>query len=81
MDNVKNDEYYIRRIFDDLTFIIRYMWETDAKTFSDNEILQDAMMFRLIQISENARKLSDQYRKQHPKISWTEKVFASVSHI
>ena len=30
--------------------------------FEENEILQDSMMFRLIQISENARKLSDEFR-------------------
>ena len=28
-------------------------------------------MFRLIQISENARKLSDQYREEHSIIPWT----------
>ena len=71
MDNVKNDEYFIGRIHDDLTFILRYMQGTDVKTFYNNELLQDSMMFRLIQISENARKLSDQYREQHPDIPWT----------
>ncbi len=71
MDNIKNDEYFIVRIFDDLAFIIRYMQDTDAESFSSNELLQDSMMFRLIQISENARKLSDQYREQHPEIPWT----------
>ena len=28
-------------------------------------------MFRLIQISESARKLSDKYRDQHPNVPWT----------
>ena len=71
MNNVKSDEYYVSRIFDDLTFIIRYMQDTDAMTFSGNELLQDSMMFRLIQISENARKLSDWYREEHSVIPWT----------
>lgn len=71
MDNVKNDEYYVSRIFDDLNFIVRYMQDTDAAAFSGNELLQDSMMFRLIQISENARKLSDRYREQHSLIPWT----------
>ena len=71
MDNVKNDTYYASRIFDDLAFIIRHMQDTDAEAFSANELLQDSMMFRLIQVSENARKLSDQYREEHPMIPWT----------
>ena len=70
MAHEKNDEYYAGRILNDLAFIIRYMSETDAEAFSNNELLQDSMMFRLVQISENARKLSDQYREQHPMIPW-----------
>ena len=71
MDNIKNDEYYISRIFSDLAFVIRYMEDVDAESFSGNELLQDSMMFRLIQISENARKLSDEYRDKHPNVPWT----------
>ena len=71
MDNVKDDAYYVDRILTDLDFISRNMEGTDAESFSGNEILQDSMMFRLIQISENARKLTDQYQAQHPAIPWT----------
>ena len=71
MDNAKNDKYYINRVFDDLAYIIKYMQGTQIETFSNNELLQDAMMFRLIQISENARKLSDRYREEHSMIPWT----------
>ncbi len=71
MDNVKNDEYYINRIIGDLAFIIRHMKDVDAEEYSGNEILQDSMMFRLIQISENARKLSDGYKERYTDIPWT----------
>ena len=71
MDNIKNDRYYIERICNDLEFIARHMTETDADTFSRNELLQDSMMFRLVQISENARKLTDDYRERHSVIPWT----------
>ncbi len=33
-DHIKNDEYYVDRIYKDLEFIIRYMQETDEDTFS-----------------------------------------------
>ena len=71
MDNVKNNDYYTGKIFSDLEFIIRNMRDTDAETFSRSELLQDSMMFRLIQISENARKLTDDYRERHSVIPWT----------
>ena len=71
MDNVKNDDYYANRILDDLAFIIRHMDGIDKEAFSKNELLQDSMMFRLIQISENARKLTETYRKSHPTFPWS----------
>ena len=71
MDNIKNDGYYISRIFSDLAFVIRHMMDVDSESFSGNELLQDSMMFRLIQVSENARKLSEGYRERHSVIPWT----------
>ena len=71
MDNVKNDAYYIERILNDLAYISRHMKEVDSQAFSSDEILQDAMMFRLIQISENARKLTDKYKERYSIIPWT----------
>ena len=37
---------------------------------SANEILLDSMLFRMIQISENARKLSDEYKQKRGNIPW-----------
>lgn len=71
MDNIKDDTYYIDRMFTDMAFIVRQMESIDPDAFAENEILQDSMMFRLIQISENARKLSDAYKDRHPAIPWT----------
>ncbi len=71
MDNTKNDSYYIGKIRDDLTFIDRHMKNTDSLEFAQNEVLQDSMMFRLIQVSENTRKLSDDYKENYPAIPWT----------
>jgi len=38
--------------------------------FNENEVLQDSMLFRLIQISENSKKLSEEYRSAHNNIPW-----------
>ena len=72
MDNIKNDAYYIAKIIKDIDFIIENMSSVLPEDFSKNEILQDSMMFRLIQISENAKKLTDGYKIQHGEIPWTD---------
>ena len=72
MDNIKNDAYYIAKIIKDIDFIIENMSSVSAEDFSKNEIIQDSMMFRLIQISENAKKLSDPYKMHHAEIPWTD---------
>ena len=56
MNNIKDDGYYLQKIRKDLNFI--------------NEVLQDSMMFRLIQVSENARKLTDAFKEEHNQVPW-----------
>ena len=70
MNNPKTDTYYLEKVKKDLEFIIRNMQGVTKSDLSENEILQDSMMFRLIQISENARKLSDEYRTSRSDIPW-----------
>ena len=61
MDNVKNDNYYIQKIKQDLEFISKHMKNVDIEELNANEVLLDSMLFRMIQISENARKLTDEF--------------------
>ncbi len=70
MDNLKNDTYYSGKILEDLEFIIHHMEHVDIVELSNNELLQDSMMFRMIQLSENARKLSNSYKEQRSVIPW-----------
>ena len=70
MDNVKNDEYFLTKIINDLEFIEKHMRNVTYDEFAENEILQDSMMFRLIQVSENARKLTEEYKSKKPDIPW-----------
>ena len=70
MDNVKNDNYYIQKIIKDLTFIVTHMRNVDLEELNANEVLLDSMLFRMIQISENARKLSEEYKQERGNIPW-----------
>ena len=70
MDNVKNDHYYIQKIKKDLEFIVVHMQDVDLEELNRNEILLDSMPFRMIQLSENAKKLSDEYKNARDHIPW-----------
>lgn len=70
MDNIKNDHYYIQKLKQDLTFIATHMRNVDIEELGKNEILQDSMLFRMIQISENAKKLTEEYKMEHAGIPW-----------
>lgn len=70
MDNKKNDEYYILKIINDLEFIVKHMSSVTEEELEINEILLDSMLFRMIQISENSRKLTENYKFRYKCIPW-----------
>ena len=70
MDNIKNNAYYIQKIRKDLEFIVTQMRDVDIEELNANEVLLDSMLFRMIQISENAKKLSDEYKMSHRYVPW-----------
>ena len=70
MDNIKNDAYYLQKLRKDISFVNLHMKGISEEDFESDEVLQDSMMFRLIQISENARKLTDFFRETHDQIPW-----------
>ena len=70
MDNIKDDKYYIQKIKIDLEFIVSHMKNVSEEEFYKNEILLDSMMFRMIQISENCKRLTDVYKLSRPDVPW-----------
>lgn len=70
MDNIKNDIYYVKKIRQDLEFITAHMVNVSTEELSANEILLDSMLFRMIQISENAKNLTEEYKQSNVNIPW-----------
>lgn len=70
MDNVKNDKYYIDKILVDIEFLIEHTQDLSRQEIENNEILLDSIMFRIIQISENCKKLTDAFKEQNKSIPW-----------
>lgn len=70
MDNIKDNRYYIKKIVTDLAFILEHTECLTQDELEDNEILVDSVMFRLIQISENSDKLTDDFKTYFASIPW-----------
>lgn len=70
MDNKKDNAYYIKKIITDLAFVVDHTEGVTQTELEDNEILVDSVMFRLIQISENSDKLTDEFKAHYTNIPW-----------
>lgn len=70
MDNKKDNYYFVKKIITDLDFIIEHTKNLTQEELESNEILIDSIMFRLIQVSENSDKLSDEFKAYYCEIPW-----------
>ena len=66
----KNDNYYVDWIRKDLDFIMAHMSGISKEELEKQPLLQDSMMFRLIQISESAKNLTEDFLESHSHIPW-----------
>lgn len=70
MDNLKNDLYFLEKIKQDLQFVVDNTSGLSQTEFSDNQLLVDSVMFRIIQIAENTSKLSDGFKRKYSDVPW-----------
>ena len=70
MDNVKNDAYYLNKMLKNINFIIDKTFNITLQELETNEVLCDSALFRLIQISEDSVKISDDFKLCHKEIPW-----------
>ena len=52
MDKKQPTSYYVEKIVDDIEFIIKQCEGVSLEEFENNELLNNAISFRFIQISE-----------------------------
>ena len=70
MDNVKNDSYYAQLIIDNIKAIQKYLGNKTYDEFLNDEQLIDAVMFRLIQLIENIKNISTEFKEKNNHIPW-----------
>ncbi len=72
MDNIKNDKYYAYEIVENINAINKYVAGKSYDEFiSDGELI-DAVMFRFVQLIENIKNISTNFKEKHSNIPWKE---------
>lgn len=70
MDNIKDDSYYVSAIVENIKFILQHTSGITLEKLKEDEVLLDSVMFRFIQIAENARLLSEDFIKKTNSLPW-----------
>ena len=70
MDNVKDDKYYLQKIIDDVSFVVDTTQDLSMEDFLSDELINSAVNFKFIQISENVSKLSENIIVRNSDIPW-----------
>ncbi|MBO4667366.1 MAG: DUF86 domain-containing protein [Bacilli bacterium] len=70
MDNIKTDKYYAEKAIEHINAISNYMTAKSYEQFvSDGELI-DAVMFRLVQMIENIKNISSDFKEGNSQIPW-----------
>ena len=70
MDNKKNDKFYAEKAIEQIDVIDRYMAGKSYEQFITDSQLLDAVMFRLVQMIENIKNISSNFKDNNPQIPW-----------
>lgn len=68
----KDNRYYLEKMEENVDFILEHMNGVSKEQLESDPVLQDSMMLRLVQISENAKTLTDGFREKNAHIPWTD---------
>lgn len=71
MDNKKNDSYYFAKIIEDINVIKKHLGDASYGQFMADQLMNDATMFRLVQLIENIKNISQAFKDSHPEIPWS----------
>lgn len=70
MDNIKNDKYYLEKIINDINFVINNTMNMTLEEFDSDELINSAVNFKFVQISENVSKLTNSFIALNSNIPW-----------
>jgi uncharacterized protein with HEPN domain len=69
---MRDEVLYLRDIVDAADAICRFLQDVSRELFFGDEILQSAILQKLIVIGEAAARLPTNFRNQHPDVPWVD---------
>jgi len=70
MDNIKDDSYYLKKIIDNIDYVLKITADLSLQQMNENDMLLDSVMFRFIQIAEYAQELSESFKEKTSELPW-----------
>lgn len=70
MTNIKDDKYYSEKVLEHIEKVDAYVGNKSYEEFISNQSVVDATMFRLIQVVENIKRLTMEFKASMPNINW-----------
>ena len=72
MDNKKDDKYYASKSIEHINLIQQYSTDITYEQFMGDQQLNDSIMFRFIQLIENIKNISEEFKNANSQIPWGE---------
>lgn len=66
----KDNQYYLSKTLEEIDTILEYSRNLTILQLQQQPIVLDAIIFRMVQMSEHMDKISDDYKALHPEIEW-----------
>lgn len=70
MENRKNAKYYLDNIINDIVFILEHTQNITYEEFVNDELLNNAISFKFIQISENSKQIPKEIIQNYQDVPW-----------
>ena len=70
MNNNKDNYYFARKIIENINAIQNYVFNKSYEEFLSDDELMDAVMFRLIQMIENIKNVSEDFKEANSNVPW-----------
>lgn len=68
----KGNEYYLRKTLEEIKTILKYSKNMTKDELTDEPVLLDAIVFRMIQMSEHMNNISDDFKMKYSNIAWND---------
>lgn len=66
----KGNDYYLKKTLDEIEIILKYSGKMLKEDLDDNPVLLDAIVFRMIQMSEYMNNITEDFKKKYSNIEW-----------